>query len=68
MQIARGFSSLRTRSSSDEAAVAPCFARASVASGRRSYTTHACPPRIRRRTMPPPMRPRPIIPICMLAP
>jgi hypothetical protein len=29
-------------------------------------TTQACPPPMRRRTMLPPIRPRPMIPICML--
>ena len=38
----------------------------STLAGCESKTTQACPPRIRRRTMLPPIRPRPIIPSCML--
>src|SRR5439155_8098282 len=33
-----------------------------------SHTTHSCPPRIRRLTMFAPIRPKPIIPSCILCP
>src|SRR5215204_7014251 len=51
--------------SSDSAPIAPSSTSAFTASGLRSLTTHSWPPRRRRRTMLAPMRPRPIIPICI---
>src|SRR6516162_4249456 len=53
---------------SDEAPTIVPVARSFTTAGVRSYTTHACPAFVRRRTMLPPMRPSPIIPSCMRAP
>src|SRR5688500_971041 len=65
MKTARGGASAATSLAGEPALVAPSAARAAIASSARSCTTHWCPPRKRRRTMLPPIRPRPIIPICM---
>src|SRR5438094_3318701 len=67
-QTVRGRARRATNSSIDAAPVAPSLARAPTASRDTSYTTHACPPRRNRRTMFPPMRPRPIMPTCILPP
>ena len=67
-QTARGCSSFCTNSSSEDAPTAPSSTSAFTDSGWTSYTTHWCPPRIRRRTMLAPIRPRPIIPSCMSDP
>src|ERR1019366_8642643 len=65
-QTARGPSpSFCARSSTDAAAVAPSLASSSRESAPREYTTQSWPAFIRRRTMLPPMRPSPIMPICM---
>src|SRR5436190_2574739 len=65
IQTARGALSFAIKSSSKAAPVAPSPASASTFAALTSQTTHSCPPRIRRRTMFAPMRPRPIIPICI---
>ena len=65
-QTARGFASFVTKSASDEAPVAFSAASASTAFGDMSKTTHSWPSFMRRRTMLAPMRPRPIIPSCMM--
>ena len=64
-QTARGLASFFTNSATGDAPVAPSLTSVSTAWGERSYTTHVCPLRMRRRTMLPPIRPRPIIPNCM---
>src|SRR5215831_9602318 len=66
IQAARGLASLATKSSSEADPVAPSLASSATFCGLRSETTHWWPPRISRRTMLPPIRPRPIIPNCML--
>src|ERR1700754_470083 len=65
-QMARGDARLSTKSSSDEEAMAPSLASACTASAFLSKTTHWWPLRNRRRTMLAPIRPRPIIPSCMI--
>src|SRR5207249_2744742 len=62
-----GALSLLTTSSSEDAPVAPSFPSASTVSAFRSYTTHSCEPFIKRRAMFAPIRPRPIIPICIVS-
>ena len=62
---ARGGARRAARSASDEAPVAPLPARPFTASVLRSHATTSWPPAISRRAMLPPMRPRPIRPICM---
>src|SRR5262249_27780039 len=47
---------------SKSAAASTC---AGTASDETSYTTHSWPPRMRRRVILAPIRPRPIIPICV---
>src|SRR5262249_9144448 len=53
------------RSSNEVAPIAPSRTIASTGPRERLYTTHSCPPRMSRRTMLAPIRPRPIIPICI---
>ena len=65
-QIARGFASFFTKSASEEAPVAFSFASSATAFGDMSKTTHSWPPLISRRTMLAPIRPRPIIPSCII--
>jgi hypothetical protein len=67
-QAARGFFNFPTRSFSELAGVAPALANSFTESALRAYTTHSCFPFISRRTMLPPMRPSPIIAICMSCP
>src|ERR1051325_11784027 len=64
-QTARGADKRETRSDSEDDAVAPPRAMACTASALRSHTTTSCPPATRRRVMFPPIRPRPIRPICI---
>ncbi len=65
-QAARGFSSLLTKSSSDRVATAPSAAeRRRRLSGPCRKRPSVCPCFISRRTMLPPIRPRPIMPSCM---
>src|SRR5579871_151166 len=64
---ARGLVSFLTKSSIESAPAAPSFARPFTLSGLRSNTTHSWPARIKRRTMFPPIRPRPIIPSCIVS-
>src|ERR1051325_3379171 len=64
-QSLRGFSSLPTRSASEDAATALSRARSATAFGDRSNTTHWWPPLMSRRIMFEPIRPNPIIAICM---
>src|SRR5882724_2350699 len=66
-QAVRGFSSLLTKSSRELAPAAPSAASAATDLGSLSYTTAVCPFFISRRTMLPPIRPRPIMPSCILA-
>src|SRR5215467_12042771 len=61
----RGGLSLAAKSFRDIAFTAPSFTTASRASGFLSKTTHWCPPRMRRRTIFAPIRPRPTIPSCI---
>src|SRR5215467_3359454 len=61
----RGLFSFAENSSRDRAAMAPSFASCSTAAAFTSYTTHSWPPRSSRRTILAPMRPRPIMPICI---
>src|ERR1700726_4910690 len=62
----RGFSlSVFVTSSSERTAVAPSFASISRGLALASKTTQLCPAFIRRRAMLPPMRPNPMMPICM---
>src|SRR5262249_17559560 len=62
---ARGVSSFFTRSAIDEAPTALAWVNSSIAFGDRSKTTHWWRPASRRWTMLAPMRPSPIIPICI---
>ena len=62
-----GLVSLATNSARVEAPVAPSEASFLTASWLWSKTTHSCPAFISRRTMFPPIRPRPIIPSCTVA-
>src|ERR1700756_5363553 len=64
-QAVRGFASLATKSSSAFAPAAPSAARAATAFSSLSKTTVVWPSFIRRRTMLPPIRPKPIIPSCI---
>src|SRR5579862_5288272 len=64
-QAARGAVKLATNSSADLEAVAPSAASCRTFSGFRSNTEHWCPFRISRRTMLPPIRPKPTIPSCI---
>ena len=63
--IARGFSSLATKSSSELEPVAPSPASSCTTSAFTSYTTHRWPSRIRRRTRLAPIRPSPTMPSCI---
>ena len=65
-QTARGVSSLARKSSILAAGVMPSAASAATASALLSYTTHSWPACCKRRTMFAPIRPNPIIPICIL--
>src|SRR5882724_2464694 len=65
---ARGLVRWARKSSSEVEPIAPSLTSALTASADTSCTTHWWPPWIRRRTMLAPMRPRPIIPICMYPP
>src|SRR5438270_3383843 len=64
-QMARGVSSFLTRSAIDVAPTAFARVNSSTAFGDLSKTTHRWPPPRSRRTMFAPIRPSPIIPICM---
>src|SRR6478752_4271836 len=64
-QAVRGFSSFATKSSSELAPVAPSAASPATALESLSYTTDVWPFLINRRTMLPPIRPRPIMPSCI---
>src|SRR5215471_17251144 len=64
---ARGLLSFFTKSASDDAPVACSCTSCFTASGDRSKTTQSWPPLSSRRTMFAPIRPRPIIPSCMLS-
>ena len=64
-QTARGFSSLATKSASDDAPAAPSSASCFTCAAVWSYTTHWCPSRISRRTRLAPIRPSPTMPSCM---
>jgi hypothetical protein len=64
-QIARGFSSLVTKSWNEELPVAFSCTKSFTAFGNMSKTTHRCPPLGTLRTMFAPILPRPIIPSCM---
>src|SRR5829696_1452434 len=64
-QTARGTSSAATSPARSSAARAPSAASARPGAGSRSCTTHPCPARISRRTMFPPIRPRPTTPSCI---
>src|ERR1700733_9196075 len=65
-QTARGLSNCLTKSASEEAGAALSLARALTASGEWSKATHRCPFLISRRTMLAPIRPRPIMPSCIV--
>src|ERR1700678_428402 len=66
IQMTRGLSpSVFTRSSRDSVAVAPSLANAWRGFGLASNTTHLCPAFINRRAMLPPIRPSPMMAICM---
>src|SRR5919198_492119 len=65
IHAARGVDSLPTKSSRELDAMPPSLSSCRTESGLTSYTTHSCPPRIRRRTRLAPIRPRPIIPSCI---
>src|SRR5437016_9351443 len=67
-QTIRGLPRRATKSSSDAAPPAPSRASAWTASLETSCTTHWRPPRMNRRTMLAPMRPRPIMPTCIAPP
>src|ERR1700692_3335981 len=67
-QAVRGFSSFLTNSSSAPDPAAPSAAIAATALGSLSYTTVVWPCFISRRTILPPIRPRPIMPSCILIP
>ena len=60
-----GDSSFATNSSSDAAPVAPSATSCCDGCVIRVEHDRVCPPRISRRTMFPPIRPSPIIPICI---
>src|SRR5688572_14515290 len=64
-QTARGFSSWPTNSARSRLPFAPSPASAATASVLLSNTTQLWPARISRRTILPPIRPRPIIPSCI---
>src|SRR5664280_1456448 len=63
---ARGLVSFATNSGNVRAPVAPSASSAVIEASLTSYTTHSWPSPISRRTMLAPIRPRPIIPSCML--
>src|ERR1700687_3378833 len=65
-QAVRGFLSFLTKSSRALAPTAPWAAIAATAFASLSYTTVVCPRFISRRTILPPIRPRPIMPSCIL--
>src|SRR5579872_73218 len=65
IQTARGGFSFEIKSSSDDEPVAPSLPSCWTASGLRSETTRECPPRMSRRVIFEPMRPKPTIPNCM---
>src|SRR5579885_2040436 len=65
---ARGLSSLSTSFSRESTPVAPCFSSVFTAAALVSNTTQAWPRCIRRCAMLEPMRPRPIMPSCILSP
>jgi pyruvate/2-oxoglutarate dehydrogenase complex dihydrolipoamide acyltransferase (E2) component len=65
IQITRGVSSCRTTSSRSFAGAAPSFWYFVTTAGSRSNATTECPCCMRRSTMLPPIRPRPIIPSCI---
>src|SRR6202171_4158693 len=65
IQAVRGLSSLLTKSSRAPAPTAPSAAMAATAFGSLSKTTVECPCFISRRTMLPPIRPKPIMPSCI---
>src|SRR5262245_10843892 len=67
-QIASGLASFRTNSGRALAPVARSRTRSSTALADRSNTTHSWPVFRSRRTMFAPIRPRPIIPICIASP
>src|ERR1700674_226659 len=64
-QTARGFSSRPTSCLRSVLPVIRSPTSALTAAGVRLKTTHRCPLRARRRTMLPPMRPKPIMPSCI---
>src|SRR6266446_3298524 len=66
-QTTRGVLSCLTNLSSDEAPVAPSPANCFTLASLLSYTTHSWPPRNSRRTMLAPIRPKPIIPYCIVS-
>ena len=66
-QATRGLSSAATKSSSVSAPTAPSFSSCATVSALVSYATAVCPSRMIRRTMLAPIRPRPIIPSCILS-
>src|SRR5262245_26309727 len=65
-QIARGRSSLVTRSAREVAPIAFSLTRSLTVLGERSNTTHSCPFFNSRRTMLAPIRPSPTIPSCIV--
>src|ERR1700681_2294452 len=65
IQAVRGLSSLLTKSSRAPAPIAPSAAMAATAFGSLSKTTVECPCFISRRTILPPIRPKPIMPSCI---
>ena len=65
-QTARGLLSALTNSASEAVPTAFSFTSSATALGDMSNTTHSWPPFSRRRTMLAPIRPRPIIPNCMV--
>src|SRR5262249_55680672 len=66
-QIARGRSSLVTKSAREVAPLAFSLTRWLTTLGERSNTTHSCPFFSSRRTMFAPIRPSPIIPSCIVS-
>src|SRR6185437_878732 len=66
-QTTRGFFNVLANSASEAVPVAFSFVSSATAAADMSKTTHSWPPRMSRRTMFAPMRPRPIIPSCMLS-
>ena len=68
IHTARGLASLATRSAGVSAPAAPSLASVAVGAGSRFHTTISCPSRISRRVRLAPIRPKPIIPSCMLSP